>query len=410
MNTIRQRMSLMINNKSMFDLLCSFIWTRYVIILFIIIGLNRLVNHEITDIIITVVTVLLAVLAIPYMIRKLKFRDIVFYLIFVGVYIFSMRTNEAIIYSYLDENLVTMLFRYAPLYLVGVCITDKETVDRLHVVSLTSIFVNVLFIAFAARYLNQDTDYMSFSYYILPHICLVLFYAAKEKSIWDILASFLGILSIIIYGTRGPFPSIALIFLLYFLFYKKYKHKFISRVVAFILISAVYLLIIWFLIFYGPVLSQIVLRTKILDNLTLSGFFFDNGRFEIFDVVMGGFAKDPLAVRGFAADRILTNSYGNLFHYSHNLVLEMLYSFGIIVGGAALINLFVNYFKGYYRCPDQKVKGLILILLCSNGLFKLLISSSFMLEPLFFLTIGICVAAVRAGEKPPKLKLGGELQ
>lgn len=388
-----------VTSKNIFDALCSYIWTRYIIVLFVIIVLNRVIGHEVTNVLIIVVPSLLVIGAIPYMLKKLKMRDILAYLGFAAVYILSMMFSEYRVSEYLSGNLFDTLIRFAPLYFLGICIRDEETVKKMHTVSIVSIFINVLFIIVASPFLNEETDQMSFSYYILPHICLALFYAAKDKKMIDVAAAFAGFICIIVFGTRGPLLALALIFLFYFLFYKKYKHRIVGRILALVIIVGFYFLALWFLFFYGASLSKLVLRTNIINNLSIEGFFFDNGRFDIAESVWKRLVMDPFAIRGLAADRVLTNSYGEVFHYSHNLFLELLYSFGAIGGGLAIFNCVFVYIRGIVKCGNRAVKGVILTLLASTGFFKLMISSSFLLEPSFFLLIGICVGSVRIAKK-----------
>jgi len=91
---------------------------------------------------------------------------------------------------------------------------------------------------------------------------------------------------------------------------------------------------------------------------------------------------------GIAGDRALVSSY------SHNLLLELLVSFGIPAGSVVFVCIVVIILNGYKKAADRQIKDLVLMLFCSSFV-KLLVSSSYLLEPLFFLLMGVCVKQMR---------------
>ena len=79
--------------------------------------------------------------------------------------------------------------------------------------------------------------------------------------------------------------------------------------------------------------------------------------------------------------------------YPHNLIIEIIAQYGYLVGTMLivfLIGLLVNTIKNTNGNERN-----ILLLLVSQEIIKLLVSSSYIISPMFFLVLGICFYKVR---------------
>ena len=139
-------------------------------------------------------------------------------------------------------------------------------------------------------------------------------------------------------------------------------------------------------------------------NKLLSGkFFVSEGRDVLKDTVMEGILKKPLLGYGIAGDRTLIGIY------VHNIVLELLVSYGIPVGICLTGVIGFLIWRGYCRADTDQGKNLILLLACAV-MIKLMMSGTYLQEELFFLLLGACVGQMRGDGGPAPELVPKEIQ
>ena len=86
--------------------------------------------------------------------------------------------------------------------------------------------------------------------------------------------------------------------------------------------------------------------------------------------------------------------------YSHNLVLEVLNSFGVPLG-LVLLSLLLGLIAVSFVKTKSKIYREFIAIYTDAAIVKLLFSASFMQESTLFLLIGICLAGLRANADKP---------
>ena len=85
-----------------------------------------------------------------------------------------------------------------------------------------------------------------------------------------------------------------------------------------------------------------------------------------------------------------TGFWDKLGGYPHNVIYEILLTFGLVFGSIIIIYLLSLFIRAYAKNQNASVRGLFLVLLIC-GFIKLLMSNTFLSEPFFFMLIGYCI-------------------
>ena len=229
---------------------------------------------------------------------------------------------------------------------------------------------------------------MASSYYMLPHLLLVILYTIKKPSVLNVVTSIFGTLLTFSLGTRAPLLIIFIFVVLYAMMFRKWKHAAQSRLLlgglAILLIASFEKIIL----LLQRVTQSWGMSVRLYTYLLGGGFLQTHTRQNIADIVLSGIKKRPLTGYGFAGDRL----FGII--YSHNIALELWASFGWIVGSIVLAWIVITLIRGIYAGKNDFQKGFVLLLICTSFI-KLLISGTLLYEPFLYLLLGYCVRLIR---------------
>lgn len=201
---------------------------------------------------------------------------------------------------------------------------------------------------------------LSLGYNVLLFALVFLYFALEEKKLSDWIGAFVGMLMILIGGSRGPFLDIA-IFLVLYAFLKMER----SRKKIIIIVNIIILTILMCL-FYSYILAGISL---ILDKLNISSRFItkllngtivdDTGRGQIWETAIGMIKENPLGYGAMGSRHVI----GNLIYvgHPHQFFLEILIDFGVIFGSIIIIMLFAGSVKIFARKDIGEWKGVFII-------------------------------------------------
>lgn len=105
-----------------------------------------------------------------------------------------------------------------------------------------------------------------------------------------------------------------------------------------------------------------------------------SGRDTIYSDVLTQIKDNPIFGIGIAGDRLYSTS-------AHNIFLEILSGFGIILGSFIILVMFITILKGLF-IKDKLVANQILVWL-SLGLIPLMVSSSYLIQFQFWILLGL---------------------
>ncbi len=288
------------------------------------------------------------------------------------------------------DIIINSLTVFVPMCISAICIKNPEILlQRMYYVSWP-IQIVLLVVLFGLK----GRDYsMPGGYALCFQIMIVLDHFLKERKWYDLIAVIVGIIAIVIFGSRGPIVCFGAMVILHFLTdnisLKMKLLLIISTILVSVLVFAFHDSFINALIGY---LSNRGFISRNLELLLAQNISYDSGRDYLYNYYIEKIKMRPLVGYGLAGGWI---SRG---FYPHNLFLELLLSFGIVIGIIVIIYLLIRIIKGIKQ--EDEIKKRINIILISYSV-SLLFSDSFLMCPMFFLLLAFtnvfCIK-VRVGE------------
>lgn len=234
-----------------------------------------------------------------------------------------------------------------------------------------------------------NNDYMDSANAILVGLIAVYYLAVTDKRLIDIVLSISGTIVIMISGSRGVFLSLIFFWFLYMLFNKSSK----KILVIFIMIVATALIIAFgnaIMNFIAEISKSIGFSTHLIDAIQSNSIFDDSTRTYLFKNFWQAIRQKPLLGYGVLGDRYISLNFFNKPIYPHNIILEVLVNFGFLIGLPLIIAFAVRVWKALVCC-NISVYSTVLVLL-SSCIIKLMVSSTFWNDQVFFLLIGVLLA------------------
>ncbi len=290
----------------------------------------------------------------------------------------------------LDQNAANFFLQILPMVCLGFAWDTDDVMNVLYKISGLTIFFSIIYTLFIGDAMSAvDAQYsgdMDFAYRLLPHICLVAYYALAKANFFNIAGSAAGAILLFSLGTRGAVLCLVIFLALIVFLLLKSKNRIIfitaTAVVAAILLTGNRLLLI--LTAIEPVLQRLGLSNRIIDQIREGVIFESVGRSNIQSILMNSLTNHELFGYGIFGDRILTNSY------AHNFVLELMVDFGVLVGVILFVALIILIIKKYAVCTSGEQRAFLILLFCTS-VVSLMLSGSYLTEPKLFLLIGICM-------------------
>lgn len=233
-------------------------------------------------------------------------------------------------------------------------------------------------------HMNATSTYsMSASYALLIPLLVCLSRFFTEKRICDLVFAAISALMIVLFGARGPLLCVAFYVLLQVCFLmKRGALKYTLLSVGALGIGVFAFARAWLI----QVLTALMLRfgvySRTLVQLINGHISSTSGRDDLFSYYWGLIQKNPLAGWGLLGGWLAPGSG------PHNMLLEFLLAFGIIIGGLACIFAICLLFRVFF-VPCGPLRELIAIFAACN-FSKYIIAGFFLQSPEFFLFVILC--------------------
>lgn len=328
--------------------------------------------------------------ALPIVIKRSKLKLVGSY--FTGIFVFLL---HCLLFPenwvYIKDLIFPFFFMCLPAFIYSMSIRNWNTLkNSMNKASLVVFMLGtVLGILVFSGKVSIGPYSMSLSYYMLFPTLIYLNELIDNPSLKMLIFSLIALLLIILsLGSRGPILCVMVFILLKII--RPFTKLTYTKLLLFItgltatLVSFIYLDDI--LQFLNNLLISFGIRSRTI-ALFLKGDIYLSGRENIYPKIVQAIQDNPLAGIGIAGDRLIT---GGL--YAHNLFLEILAGFGIIVGSALLIILFYLVIKSLLT-KDKKKYNLIVIWL-SLGFVPLIVSGSYLNYMNFWILNGLMIASL----------------
>lgn len=330
--------------------------------------------------------------------KKFNFKYLKYIIVF---FMFQLPYSIWQYYNYLYNwfGLMYLLFICSlPWFVVGNSLNNLNEIIEVFKKNVYLILLsNIALIIFCILTGRPMLGNMEISYTILPLLLLSLLIFLNEKKIKFLMIALFSCTIVVIMGSRGTLLCIASFLIMYYII--NFKKEFFHVIIIVTLLIG----IIWN---FNNILAITInkfeswgISSRTLYKLENGDILNDTGRGKIQKVVIEALNEHPILGLGIGGERIIVND--KIYKmtkdmstcYPHNLIIEIIAQYGYLVGTMLivfLIGLLVNTIKNTNGNERN-----ILLLLVSQEIIKLLVSSSYIISPMFFLVLGICFYKVR---------------
>jgi len=353
-------------------------------------------------------------LAAYYILRRLRYRDVLFYVLVALIVFIQMLTINQYT-AQLENKWISILFSCLPYYFVGValnidalCDTKSNSYRLLLWMSYANLIVDVMYFVFYSAGIVSDntyvdalntniryTSFMFFAYATLPHLMFVFYDYLNARRKASLIISIVGLLVILAQGTRGAvlcFAVFAAITLMVRFAHIKvvYKMLIIAITFAFAIVFATTDILSNVANFLQAIMYKLGFSTRVLDSFLNADYIGDSGRLDLFKLAANAMKDAPVFGYGLTGDETI------LGVYSHNLFLELWLEFGLLLATGMIAAIVILIYKGYRKAAcHSSISASFFALFLVLGFVKLLVSGTYLTEKWFFFLIGLSIQLIR---------------
>ena len=299
--------------------------------------------------------------------------------------------------SYLYGYAQTSVLLYNMIWLMGVCIPlgyafggikDRKKIYT-WLYKLAKPAVTILLVTYVLEfkvwhvYLGEYD--MALSYAMLFPCTILCNEVFEHACLKDILFLMAGVGVNVLYGCRGANVCFALFLMCKILWDIKSDTKKYTFIFGGMLLVGIGVSLLLFIINSGIDTSKIV-RFRGIQKLLSGEFLKSEGRNSLYSYYFELFQERPFAGWGVCG---MWPDGGN---YPHNIVIEIIISFGSIIGGVILLVLVVGVFVMLRN--SRKTERMLLCVYLANAA-GLLISGTFLQNPTLYICLGLVIRQVR---------------
>ena len=299
-------------------------------------------------------------------------------------------------YTSIDVTLVFIYYIPIAVFLIPEINDTNVVFSRLALFRYIAIAV-AAYMVFLGGYQNAEQDnYMEFSYALLPFV-LTSFYATYNGKKWlNLVLYVVGVIVITFYGARTPllisvlFPIVTVVLRKGKLSFEKLLLLFIAAVLIMVIIANLSS-VLGVLGRYGESVGSYA-----LSKLQTNAFWDSSTRNDIYDHAFRLIEEKSGAPMGLFADRIYLDVI-----YVHNIFLEFIIDYGIILGVALSLAIIYLMLRSYKINKDWNVRLFLLFWFCVVFV-RFLVSGSYLVEGISFVYFSILIRYSRLNKKTVK--------
>lgn len=368
-----------------------------------------IIGEAIAPIAIPLLTLLLILLSLRNTKNFFSVTDFVFIVIVLSIYLFNylvFPVNEKVLLQYALPFLAGAL----PFYIVGIVFNLDEKTER--IVYWSSVGGLFILVAYYLLYIQNATysgetevleDMMGPAYAALPFILIIIRKLLTKFDILSLALSIFGFIFLLSFGSRGPIACLLVFVIGYLLFFKKYSRPFLTKFLFLAIGILCFVYINDIMEFLSPVMEALGMGTRIIDFVLAVTMFgaddaMDTSILERQDMFSVGMNYVNLTGHGIGSFGAVSNSG---YSYSHNIIVDFLVEYGLIIGTFFLLSIMGLFIKGW-NCSKTEAEKSFLLVMFSIGFVSLLFSLTYLIKYEFFFAIGYCVHVIRQSKKQKK--------
>jgi len=275
-------------------------------------------------------------------------------------YIDAMFTNRAYITNYLFWAVFATVKQ------------PKRILKAVEIAAYIIVIANIISLLNGGYGVGVNTSNMSFGQETVLYWAIILQSSFLKKKRLSIIVSVICGIFLFGYGNRGIVLTIFAILLIYILIYLDIKRKMLILTILGLACLFIFPFFYDILQSISNVMSTTGVYSRSLDHFILNNFLDDNGRFQIWKTNLALIVEHPLVGSGIGADRA---AFGSSSYYAHNLFIELMVNYGIVLGGILSIAVVSVGLSILSKRVDAEWKYLFVPFFCV-GFFVLMTSLS----------------------------------
>ena len=231
---------------------------------------------------------------------------------------------------------------------------------------------------------------LSLGYSVLIFVLVFLHSALEKRKVSDWIGAIIGISIILIGGSRGPFLDIAIFLVLYVLLKISNSRKKVLLITTIILLAiALWIFFPLIITFMVQILNKFNVSSRFLIKLLNGSIADDSGRGKIWAVAIEMIKKNPLGYGAMGSRHVIKDLI--YVAHPHQIFLEILIDFGVIVGTVIIVWLVVSSIKIFMMKDLDEWKDVFLIFFARGC--QLLVSLTFWHSIGLWgaLAVGVCI-------------------
>lgn len=347
------------------------------------------------------VFILVALFSIKTILKRIRLSSLLFIYVLLLAYLVSFLFNSYY-YDYYINIGVDFLIRSVPWLIAAYAVQDFKLYKKYLYISAIIILVSFIFNLFVFRVeMINERSYSQYYTYVLLPTAIILADALYEKiSVLNIALLILTIILMLSMGGRGPLACVFLFFILknLTLFRLDLKKAFINNIPIILLISVANIYFSNILLFLLNVFQKMNFSTRTISGIMEGTLLEDRARNRLMKYSLELIGDNFFTGVGIGKDRILLASKMRstdllseaVGWYPHNIFIELLLQFGVVIGCAIILyiiwHLFISVFKS-----SLKARVDVICIFIGIGFFPLLFSGSYINSSLFFALMGFCL-------------------
>ena len=386
-----------------FTVFMAMFWSKSILLQFVRVGLMKIpVIWVHGDLLITAGFILFFCLSFASIYKELYIKDLFiifsFYAIFLLHYcLFPLNREYYVKYG------STVLQDVLPKFFIGVFAFRIHREQTLKVLNLISVITVWFYAGYMIVYYTMEGNTlqggdMHAAYMLLPHVCMTFYSMIRKANLWNLAGVIIGAVCLLFLGNRGSLLCLGMFSVFTILFSGRLKRPLLFMILSIIVLVALFSFGI--LDFLYEFAEEKGFSLRIFEKLESGDITYASGRDKLSQRIMEYISLYPMMGMGIFSDRRVA---GGL--YAHNFFLEIAIHFGLILGSLfilIILALFIVAFL-YLRKKEALSVGFYSVLIFSFFV-KLLLSSSYIVEPYFFFTVGYAYAATSEWRKMRRQK------
>ncbi|NPV45214.1 MAG: hypothetical protein HPY70_14770 [Firmicutes bacterium] len=342
-------------------------------------------------------------IALPTVLKRNKIKFINIY--FISIFIFLINYlffNEN--WFYLKNIIFPFFFTCLPSLVYSWSINNWNILED--VMKKTGILVFIVCSIIALLVFTNKASIgsynMALSYYMLLPTVVYINEFIENFTIKSFLPVFISFFIILTLGSRGAIMCLG-VFVILKLITKEKKFNYKTILISVIIITLIVIILLSlhsilenlynFLIQFGVHSRSLYLFLR--NDVHLSG------RELLYKTIIEEIKDNPLFGIGLAGDRRVINGY------THNIILEIISGFGIIIGSIIVILLGIISLKALFSQNIKEASNFISMWFCL-GLVHLMVSGSYLIDFRFWIFLGLAINYIKKTKKIEQTELKHE--